>query len=54
MNAIRRLAKRLKASMSGRQEDNRLREELAEHLELLTDEYTQQESRSTRRAAGRG
>ncbi len=41
MNALRRLAKRLRASLSGRQDDDRLREELAEHLELLTEEYAQ-------------
>ena len=41
MNAMRRLAKRLRASLSGRQDDDRLREELAEHLELLTEEYAQ-------------
>ena len=41
MNAIRRLAKRLRTSLSGRQDDDRLREELAEHLALLTEEYAQ-------------
>ena len=41
MNTIRRLARRLKASVFGRQDEERLREELAEHLELLTEEYRQ-------------
>ena len=41
MNAIRRFAKRLHTSVSGRQGDDRLREELAEHLELLTGECAQ-------------
>jgi len=41
MNAMRRLAKRLTASLFGRQDDDRLREELAEHLDLLTEDYAQ-------------
>ena len=41
MNALRRFARRLKASLSGRQDDDRLREELAEHLDLLTEDYAQ-------------
>jgi putative ABC transport system permease protein len=39
MNAMRRLLRRLKASVPGQRDDERLREELAEHLTLLTDEY---------------
>ena len=39
MKALRRFVKRLTASMFGRRDDDRLREELAEHLTLLTDEY---------------
>jgi putative ABC transport system permease protein len=41
MNAMRRLGKRLTASLFGRQDDDRLREELAEHLDLLTEDYAQ-------------
>src|SRR6476469_7415070 len=39
MKALRRFAKRLSASLLGRQDDDRAREELAEHLTLLTEEY---------------
>ena len=41
MKAVRRFVRRLRASLSGRQDDDRLREELAEHLDLLTEEYAQ-------------
>jgi len=40
MRAVRRFAKRLTASVLGRRLDDRVREELAEHLTLLTEEYT--------------
>jgi putative ABC transport system permease protein len=39
MRALRRFVKRLAASVSGHPDDDRLHEELAEHLELLTEEY---------------
>jgi hypothetical protein len=39
MRAIRRFAARLTASLSGRADDDRAREELAEHLALLTEDY---------------
>jgi hypothetical protein len=39
VNPIRRFLRRLKASVPGQRDDERLREELAEHLTLLTDEY---------------
>jgi putative ABC transport system permease protein len=39
MKAVRRFARRLAASALGRRDDDRVREELAEHLTLLTEEY---------------
>jgi putative ABC transport system permease protein len=39
MKVLRRFAKRLAASVLRRGDDDRLREELAEHLTLLTEEY---------------
>jgi len=39
MNPLRRFLRRLRTSTLGRRDDERLREELAEHLTLLTDEY---------------
>jgi predicted permease len=39
MRAIRRLVARLTASLSGRTDDDRGREELAEHLAMLTEDY---------------
>jgi putative ABC transport system permease protein len=39
VKALRRFVKRLTASVFGRRDGDRLREELAEHLTLLTDEY---------------
>ena len=39
MKAVRRLVKRLTASVLGRRDDDRMREDLAEHLTLLTEEY---------------
>ncbi len=39
MKALRRFVKRLTASLLGRGDDDRVREELAEHLALLTEEY---------------
>jgi hypothetical protein len=39
MKALRRLVRRLTASVLGRRNDDRVREELAEHLALLTEEY---------------
>jgi putative ABC transport system permease protein len=39
MKALRRFMRRLTASALGRRDDERLREELAEHLALLTEEY---------------
>ena len=39
MRALRRFIKRLTASVLGRHDDQRIREELAEHLALLTDEH---------------
>jgi putative ABC transport system permease protein len=39
MKALRRFVKRLTASLLGRRDDDRVREELAEHLRLLTEEY---------------
>lgn len=39
MKVLRRFTKRLIATMRGRRDDERVREELAEHLTLLTDEY---------------
>lgn len=38
MKSLRRFARRLTASVLGRREDDRIREELAEHLRLLTDD----------------
>jgi N-acetylglutamate synthase-like GNAT family acetyltransferase len=38
MKALQRLVKRLTASILGRRDDDRVREELAEHLTLLTEE----------------
>ena len=38
MSALRRFAKRLAASVLGRRDDDRMRDELAEHLALLTEE----------------
>jgi len=38
MKSLRRFARRLIASVLGRREDDRIREELAEHLRLLTDD----------------
>ena len=40
MKALRRFVRRLTASVLGRRQDDRVREELAEHLTLLTEEYT--------------
>ena len=39
MRALRRLMSRLVESVRGRRGDERLREELAQHLDLLTEEY---------------
>lgn len=39
MKALRRFVNRLAASVLGRRDDDRLREELAEHLTLLTEPY---------------
>ena len=39
MKALRRFAIRLNRSLLGQRDDERLREELAEHLALLTDDY---------------
>ena len=39
MKALRRFATRLTSSLLGRRDDARLREELAEHLEMLTEEH---------------
>ncbi|MGV3518767.1 ADOP family duplicated permease [Luteitalea sp.] len=40
MRALRRFVKRLTASLRGGGDDDRVREELFEHLALLTEEYT--------------
>ena len=40
MKALRRFVRRLAASVVGHRDDDRVREELAEHLTLLTEEYT--------------
>ena len=40
MRALRRFARRLTASVFGRRDEDRVQEELAEHLTLLTEEYT--------------
>jgi hypothetical protein len=40
MKILRRFVKRLLASALGRRDEDRVREELAEHLTLLTDEYS--------------
>jgi putative ABC transport system permease protein len=40
MKALRRFGRRLAASVVGQRDDHRVREELAEHLTLLTEEYT--------------
>ncbi len=39
MTGLRRFGKRLAASVLGRQDDDRVQDELAEHLSLLTEEY---------------
>ena len=39
MKGLRRFVKRLAASVLGRRDDERMREELAEHLAMLTEEY---------------
>ena len=39
MTGLRRFVKRLSASVLGRRDDERMREEFAEHLTLLTEEY---------------
>jgi len=39
MTGLRRFVKRLAASVLGRQDDDRVQTELAEHLSLLTEEY---------------
>jgi len=39
MKALRRFVRRLAASVLGRRDDDRVRDELAEHLALLTDEH---------------
>ena len=39
MTAVRRFVERFTASVLGRRDDERLRDELAEHLALLTEEY---------------
>jgi len=39
MKALRRFVRRLAASVFGRRDDDRMRDELAEHLALLTDEH---------------
>lgn len=39
MKALRRFVQRLTASAFGRQDDERVREELAEHLAMMTEEY---------------
>jgi hypothetical protein len=39
MKALRRFVKRLTASLLGWRDDDRVREELAEHLTLLTEDY---------------
>ena len=39
MKALRRFVRRLAASVLGRRDDDRMRDELAEHLALLTDEH---------------
>jgi predicted permease len=39
MKALRRFVTRLTSSLLGRRDDDRLREELAEHFTLLTEEY---------------
>jgi cytochrome P450 len=38
MSALRRFAKRLAATLFGWRDDDRMRDELAEHLALLTEE----------------
>ena len=40
MKALRRFVRRFAASVVGQREDDRVREELTEHLTLLTEEYT--------------
>ena len=40
MKAVRRFSARLWASLTGQRDDGRVRDELAEHLALLTEEYT--------------
>lgn len=37
MKTLRRFVKRLTASVLGRRDDDRVREELAEHIELATE-----------------
>lgn len=39
MKAVRRFVSRLSGSLLGRADDRRVREELAQHLEMLTDDY---------------
>lgn len=39
MKALRRFVRRLAATLFGRRDDDRVRDELAEHLTLLTEEY---------------
>ena len=40
MKSLRRFVRRLTASVLGRRDEDRVREELTEHLTLLTEEYT--------------
>jgi len=40
VRSLRRFVKRLTASLRGGGDDDRVREELFEHLALLTEEYT--------------
>ena len=50
---VRRFAARLAASMSGRRNDARLRDELAEHAAVLTKQYVRSGMPRTRHAARR-
>ena len=59
MKALRRFVKRLTASLFGHRDDDRVREELAEHLELATEEFVragvplEDARRRARRCGGR-
>jgi hypothetical protein len=52
MTTLRRFVKRLTASLLGRRDDDRAREELAGHLTLLTEEYARRGCHSTRLGGG--